>query len=655
MHAGTASRLRFAGDIEDSKSTLGRTLCVFGSHTFVPISWMSKKQTSVSHTSTESEVISLGAGLRLDGLPALDLWDVVIEELHSSKNTHRTVRDHCRNEVRSTNSNTIFFEVAETLMNCRRWIKLSQIHVLLNVKLNEEAIKMHIKGRSPTMRRVTRMLNSCQLDHVATNANSSQCKAHLYIFEDKEAVNKMIIKGRSLTMRHVTRTHRVALDWLFDRINIEPKVQIKYVDTQKQLADLLTEVWRVMKGTIFFNCWTSWFSRCSLTAISLELVAAKQRSVCLISLNQKQPSSLGSDASVVLVYHHWIESLCQEAAGNWRETQIKTEQRVLKRGMKTFWSRKLRETATRWWCVCDSSGSRGKLHQCVEKQLDKARWDYHNMQISVCLHVGKVFENLRQKLHWSRDCLCRQRWNHQFISGFNTKRIWSQTRKPTSRSSRCCPILRWDWSWNNHSRFWMHLRWYTFSLLGWDLLCVMIKSSSGRKQKCMSTQSRSCVWERCIVILKRMQYGKVRSKNFNNRTSIEWNISAGFTTIEILWEIEKDLNAWQINPEQLEGINSIHVDVERHWFDTEWQTSERLREKIPARTLVIPWSWKGWKMIWNVLSWARRKMGQWSKSDDWTFCRKWWSHIPRYKCAQPRNLEEKRRKKYGTFLCVIRK
>ena len=33
----------FAGDLEDSKSTSGGTLCVFGSHTFVPISWMCKK------------------------------------------------------------------------------------------------------------------------------------------------------------------------------------------------------------------------------------------------------------------------------------------------------------------------------------------------------------------------------------------------------------------------------------------------------------------------------------------------------------------------------------------------------------------------------------------------------------------------------------
>ena len=58
----------FAGDLEDSKSTSGGTMCVFGSLSFVPISWMCKKQTAVSHSSTESEIISLDEGLRLDDI-----------------------------------------------------------------------------------------------------------------------------------------------------------------------------------------------------------------------------------------------------------------------------------------------------------------------------------------------------------------------------------------------------------------------------------------------------------------------------------------------------------------------------------------------------------------------------------------------------------
>ena len=54
----------FAGDLEDSKSTSGGILCFVGSHTFVPISWMCKKQTSVWHSSTEAEITSLDAGSR---------------------------------------------------------------------------------------------------------------------------------------------------------------------------------------------------------------------------------------------------------------------------------------------------------------------------------------------------------------------------------------------------------------------------------------------------------------------------------------------------------------------------------------------------------------------------------------------------------------
>ena len=61
------------------------------------------------------------------------------------------------------------------------------------------------------------------------------------MFEDNEAVIKMIIKGRSPAMRHVSKTHCVALDWLFDRINLDPKIQIKYIDTKNQLADILTK------------------------------------------------------------------------------------------------------------------------------------------------------------------------------------------------------------------------------------------------------------------------------------------------------------------------------------------------------------------------------------------------------------------------------
>ena len=143
---------------------------------------MCKKQTSVSHTSTESEISSLDAGLRLDGIPALDLWDLIVAVLHGN-----------------------------TYQSNQEW---------------------RDPQKSPTRKKIHENIDD--LDNVvclSSNVHSSRKEALLYIFEDNEAVIKMIIKGTSLTMRHVSRSHRVAQDWLSDRINLDSKIQIKYIDT----------------------------------------------------------------------------------------------------------------------------------------------------------------------------------------------------------------------------------------------------------------------------------------------------------------------------------------------------------------------------------------------------------------------------------------
>ena len=95
-----------------------------------------------------------------------------------------------------------------------------------------------VKKHHKSQRKIDVMEN---IDSVPSNVQISRQEALLNVFEDNEAVIKMIIKGRSLTMRHVSRTHRVALDWLFDRTNLDSKIQIKYIDTKNQLADILTK------------------------------------------------------------------------------------------------------------------------------------------------------------------------------------------------------------------------------------------------------------------------------------------------------------------------------------------------------------------------------------------------------------------------------
>ena len=163
---------------------------------------MCKKQTSVSHSSIESEIISLDAGLWLDGIPALDLWDLIVAVLGN------------------TNQNRI--EHGDLLKKKR--------------EVCSPPRTIHKRKQS---QRVINDLDT--VDFVPSNVQSSHHEALLFVFEDNEAVIKMITKGRSPKMRQVSRTHRVALDWLFDRLNLDSKFQIKYINTKNRLADILAK------------------------------------------------------------------------------------------------------------------------------------------------------------------------------------------------------------------------------------------------------------------------------------------------------------------------------------------------------------------------------------------------------------------------------
>ena len=210
----------FAGDLEDSKSTSGGILCIFGSHTFVPIRWTCKKHTSVSHSPTEADIISLGYRI-------VPLFPKPIQKKRDS------------------------------------WAQGDLLHHTMSSKRTKNQTK------APTTHDSSDLFH---VDNVPSHAKFSQSKDMLYVFEDNEAVIKMIVKGRSPTMRHVSRTHRVALDWFFDRINLEPKIQIRYIDTKHQIADILTkgkftrDAWNIL--LLLFNI-THFSSLCCAKNISM--------------------------------------------------------------------------------------------------------------------------------------------------------------------------------------------------------------------------------------------------------------------------------------------------------------------------------------------------------------------------------------------------
>ena len=148
----------FAGDLEDSNINPQEVSCVF-----LEVEQVFLQETKLlSRTVLQSLRLSLDAGLRLDGLLALDLWDTVIEVLRSTNNTVQPIHN----------------------------------------SIQETGVTLRSKAKTQTVKRRQKVEELNDVDYVPTNSLSCT------FFEYSEAVIKMIIKGRSPTMRHVSRSQR---------------------------------------------------------------------------------------------------------------------------------------------------------------------------------------------------------------------------------------------------------------------------------------------------------------------------------------------------------------------------------------------------------------------------------------------------------------
>ena len=69
----------FAGDRDDAKSSSGALLVLKGPNTWFPLTWIAKKQSAVSRSTTEAELISMAYALFSEALPMLNLWDRLLK------------------------------------------------------------------------------------------------------------------------------------------------------------------------------------------------------------------------------------------------------------------------------------------------------------------------------------------------------------------------------------------------------------------------------------------------------------------------------------------------------------------------------------------------------------------------------------------------
>ena len=68
----------FASDVKASLSTTGASLKIEGPNTSFVLSALSKKQTAVCHSSTESEIVAADTSIRTVGIPTMILIDFVL-------------------------------------------------------------------------------------------------------------------------------------------------------------------------------------------------------------------------------------------------------------------------------------------------------------------------------------------------------------------------------------------------------------------------------------------------------------------------------------------------------------------------------------------------------------------------------------------------
>ena len=137
---------------------------------------MCKKQTSVSHSSTETEINSLDAGLRMDGIPAHDLWDLVTGVFHSSLNQKKKSKGRVQGDL---------------------------LHDTPSNKHTHNQTKTPIQHYN---------LEVSNVDHVSSNEKPSGSSASLFVFEEcfdrinlDPKIQNQICRHRTPTPRHVDK------------------------------------------------------------------------------------------------------------------------------------------------------------------------------------------------------------------------------------------------------------------------------------------------------------------------------------------------------------------------------------------------------------------------------------------------------------------
>ena len=186
----------------DRKSTSGCAMYLVGPNTYYPLNAFSKKQTSITMSSTESEVVSANHGVRAQGLPSLSLWIFLWRQVEIDPANHKVrPKTPCP-------------------------VKIDGVVARVDPELDEIRYGENSGGRT---------IANLQ----GLNVGLSD-KFQIQFLEDNQATITIVTKGDSEKMRHTDRTQNISFGWLKQQFEVKHFNMVN-VDTSEQVADVFTK------------------------------------------------------------------------------------------------------------------------------------------------------------------------------------------------------------------------------------------------------------------------------------------------------------------------------------------------------------------------------------------------------------------------------
>jgi hypothetical protein len=179
-------------DTEGQRSTNGVCIALVGPKTFVLLAHSSKRQTVISYSTPEAELVAASYALRMVGLPMLTLWEAINHI--RAKPTHKSG--------------------------------------------GQPSARKESGGQPPARGRFMDQGNPGENTPPSVQAEHLR----LYLMEDNQATIKILQRGRSSQLGHIGRTHKVSLGWVHEVVSSSSRdAHLMYVPTEKQAADIFTK------------------------------------------------------------------------------------------------------------------------------------------------------------------------------------------------------------------------------------------------------------------------------------------------------------------------------------------------------------------------------------------------------------------------------